>query len=155
MEIQWAKALRSSLTQVFSTMFFMVPEADPELTHILGPDSAQGWYEGGILFTLEGKRVVVMVWTPPALAAELAANILAQDAKSLGQDDILDAFKEMLNMVAGGLLTNVDPEGVWRMGLPMARVLGAGTVKAALARASETMAFEVEGRPLLAGLTQA
>jgi hypothetical protein len=154
MEFEWAQALRGSLSQVYSTMFFMVPEADPELVQELGGKPAQGWYEGGILFTKEGRRVVVMVWTPPQLAAELAANIMAADPKSLSEIDILDAFKEMLNMVAGGLLTSVDPDGAWRMGLPMARILGPGSLETALSRADETMAYEVEGRPLLAGLNQ-
>lgn len=154
MEIEWAQALRASLFQVFSTMFFMVPEADPELTHKLANGSAKGWLEGGVLYSREDRRVVVMVWAPSELATELAANILAQDPKSLSEADILDAFKEMLNMVAGGLLTSVDPDGAWRMGLPMARVLATGVLKSAFSRANETMAYEVEGRPLLAGLNQ-
>jgi hypothetical protein len=58
----------------------------------------------------------------------------------------------MLNMVAGSLLTSMDPQGQWRMGLPQVRLLGPTPVRDLLKQVQEEMAFEAEGRPFLAGL---
>ncbi len=152
MDSQWIRSLRASLAQVFSTMFFMVPESDPELGQKLGGAKALGWFEGSIRFQRQQEQVTVTIWVPEDLARELAANILATEVYDLDEEQILDAFKEMINMVSGGMLTEVDPEGGWRMGLPQAQVLQMGVLKEASQGCQETLAFEVEGRPLLAGL---
>lgn len=154
MEQDWNRALRTSISDVFATMFFVVPEWDPELVLKLGAAKAAGWYEGWVdLVRLnENIRVWVWVWAPPELAAELAANIMAAEPGSLDVEQTLDAFREMLNMVAGSLLTTMDHLGSWKMGLPQSRLLPQTMVKDLLKQVQEELAFEAEGRPFLAGL---
>lgn len=152
METDWNRALRASISEVFSTMFFMVPEWDPELTLRVGGMKAGGWLEGLVELTKASQVIRVWVWSPPEVAADLAANILASDPKKLNKEEILDAFREMLNMVAGSLLTRMDPAGQWRMGLPQARELGPTSVKDLLRQVQEELAFEADDRPFLAGL---
>ncbi len=154
MEQDWNRALRTSISDVFATMFFVVPEWDPELTLRLGSTKATGWYEGWVDFAKLDQAIRVWVWAPPELAAELAGNIMAAVPGSLDTEQTLDAFREMLNMVAGSLLTSMDPLGSWKMGLPQGRLLSQGTVKDLLKQVQEELAFEAEGRPFLAGLKQ-
>lgn len=152
MENEWIRALRNSISGVFSTMFFMVPEWDPELVLKVGPQKAGGWYEGWVDFERGSRSLRVLVWAPPDLSTELTANIMAVDPQGVDNEQILDAFREMLNMVAGSLLTAMDPDGQWKMGLPQARQLPQMLIKDLLKQVSEELAFETEGRPFLAGL---
>ena len=81
----------------------------------------------------------------------MAANIFACDPDEVDNEQVLDAYREMINMVSGNLLTVVDTESVWKMGLPNARVLGSGTVGQAVDAADWDMLFDVEGSPVVAG----
>lgn len=152
MEQDWNRALRSSISGVFSTMFFMVPEWDPELALKLGGVKATGWYEGWVDFVKPPQAIKVWVWAPPDLAAELAANIMAAEPGTLDSEQTLDAYREMLNMVAGSLLTSMDPMGNWKMGLPQGRLLPQITIRDLLKQVQDELVFEAEGRPFLAGL---
>ena len=154
MENNWSMALKASISEVFSTMFFMVPEWDPELLPGLSAQKTDGWLEGKVEVAKPGARVNFWVWCPPRLAQELAANILAAEPADLDAEQVSDAYREMLNMVVGGVLTAVDPQGAWRMGLPQARVRPHGTVREMLSQSREHMAFDVEEKPLLAGVSQ-
>lgn len=94
-------------------------------------------------------KIGLWVWCPPQVSLELAANILAQECDDLDGEQILDTFREMINMVASGVLTAVDPQGSWTMGLPQAHRYGQGI----LASTKEQMAFSVDDQPILAGLS--
>lgn len=153
MENNWSKALRASISDVFSTMFFMVPEWDPELLAELGPQKAEGWYQGMVVVSRQQIKIGLWVWCPPQVSRELAANILALEPGDLDSEQILDAFREMINMVAGGVLTAVDPQSSWTMGLPQAHLCGRGSLGQFLASTKEQMAFNVDDRPVLAGLS--
>lgn len=147
----WTTALRESISEVFSTMFFMVPEEDESLAQSLAGNQARGWLEGWLEVTRGQDKVRVWVWAPPDLAGELAANILSLEADDISADDMTDAFKEMLNMVVGRLLTVVDSKSEWRMGLPQGRHLERGTVGETTKQAQWLISYDIEEKPLLAG----
>lgn len=153
MENNWSTALKASISEVFSTMFFMVPEWDPELLIQTAAQKAEGWLEGKVHVTRQQVRLGLWVWSPPGLARELAANILASELADLDEEQVVDAYREMLNMVAGGVLTKVDAQGDWTMGLPEAQVCRQGAVRDLMAKTRDHMAFNVEERPLLAGIS--
>ncbi len=152
MENSWSRALKASISDAFSTMYFLVPEWDPEVLAEAAGQKADGWLEGRVEMTRERFRVSIWLWAPPEVVRELAANLLAQNISDVDADQMLDAFRELLNMVAGGLLTAVDAQGLWRMGLPQARVCAKGPVKDLLKQAKEQFGFLVDERPVLAGL---
>ena len=152
MENNWSRALKASISDAFSTMYFLVPEWDPEVLAEAGGQKADGWLEGRVEMTREHFRLSIWLWAPPEVARELAANLLALNSPDLTEDQMMDAFRELLNMVAGGLLTAVDAQGQWRMGLPQARVCGRGLVKDLLRQGKEQFGFLVDERPVLAGL---
>lgn len=151
MEQTWTTALRESISEVFSTMFFMVPEEDDSLAASLAGSQARGWLEGWLEVNHDQEQVKVWVWAPPDLVKELAANILSLEPDGITTDDMSDAFKEMLNMVVGRLLTVVDTKSEWRMGLPQARHIDAGTVGDATKQAQWHLSYDIEEKPLLAG----
>jgi hypothetical protein len=151
MDKTWTTALKGSISEVFSTMFFMVPEEDEGLAERLTGEDAAGWLEGWVDITRSGETVRLHVWAGPGLAKELAGNILSLEEDDLGPEEVLDAYAEMLNMVAGSLLTTVDPESQWKLGLPQATRRSSGRVGELSAGASWVLGFDVEGRPLLAG----
>lgn len=147
----WKTALRESISEVFSTMFFMVPEEDASLAGSLAGNSAGAWLEGWLEVTKGQEKVKVWIWSPPELVKELAGNILSMEPEDTTDDDMLDAYMEMLNMVVGRLLTVVDKESEWRMGLPQARHLSGGTVEEATSQAQWLLSYDVEEKPLMAG----
>jgi hypothetical protein len=151
MEKTWTKALRDSISEVFATMFFLVPEEDPSLAQSLAANQAIGWLESWLEVVHQEETAKVWVWAPPELAIELAANILSLEQDDISAEDMLDAFKEMLNMVVGRLLTIVDTSSEWRMGLPNARHLEKGTLGEATSQAQWIISYDIEEKPLLAG----
>lgn len=151
MQETWMKALKDSISEVFATMFFMVPEELEGLPAEIAQIDASGWLEGWVEMTRGEEKLRLLVWTPPEVARELAANILSCEPEDLSEDDVTDAYREMLNMVAGSVLTAVDTESQWIMGLPQARVIEQGKVESMAAQARLLVAYEVEQKPLLAG----
>jgi hypothetical protein len=132
-------------------MFFMVPEEDEPLAQSLAGDQAEGWLEGWLEVTRGQEKFKVWVWAPSELASELAANILSLEPDDISDEDMTDAFKEMINMVVGRLLTVTDKNSEWRMGLPQGRVMAHGTVGEAIQQAQWLAAYDIEEKPLLTG----
>jgi len=96
MEKTWTKALMDSISEVFSTMFFMVPENDADMEQSVSGDSADDWVEGWVELEGPDESVRLCVWAPVRAARELAANILSCELHELDGDDMLDAYREML-----------------------------------------------------------
>ncbi len=151
MEPNWTTALKISISDALSTMFFMVPEEHPALLDQISADDGQAWCFGWVIVKSGGEAIKVWVCTPEKLARELSANILSMDADELDSEDLEDAYKELLNMVVGGLLTNVDSTSKWRMGLPEVSMLSGGLLGKSLGGSAQSMAFDVDGMPLITG----
>ena len=86
MDKTWTKALRDSISEVFSTMFFMVPEEEEGLADRLAAEDAAGWLEGWVEITRPGESVRLWVWAGPGLAKELAGNILSLEIFDVHMD---------------------------------------------------------------------
>jgi len=135
-------------------MFFMVPEDNPDLAAAPDKVSVAGWYQGSMDFSHPDAELEVTVCTPAEVARELAANILAGEDDELSAGQVLDCYGEMINMVAGGLLTAVDQKGEWKMGLPRKQVLKAGNAAQLAAGKLHHQFLEVDGRPLVAAIAR-
>ncbi|MGD9124827.1 MAG: chemotaxis protein CheX [Desulfarculaceae bacterium] len=151
MEETWTKALRDSISEAFSTMFFMVPEEDSEILEEIKNSSTEGWTEGWVEVSRPEQSVRFWVWAPSDVARELAANILSSEPDEVSSEDILDAYGEMLNIVVGSVLTIVDDKGEWKMGLPHAEPVPQQTLGEAVNQTQQSISFDVEGKPLLVG----
>ena len=151
MEPNWTKALKISISDTLSTMYFMVPEEHPALLDEISQDDKQAWCFGWVVVKSSDQAIKIWVCTPESLARELSANILSQDADQLVPEDLEDAYKELLNMVVGGLLTGVDTKSQWRMGLPEVSMIKGAMLGKALGGSSLSMSFDVDGMPLITG----
>lgn len=151
MKESWIKALKDSISETFSTMFFMVPDEEPAPNGEIGLEPAQGWIEGWAEVTHQDQGVRIWVWASKDLADELAGNILSSDPSELSPGELLDAYREMINIVVGSLLTKVDTESKWNMSLPQAKELSAGTVREIISGYPDRLFYDVEGNPLMVG----
>ena len=151
MKENWIKALKDSISETFSTMFFMVPDEEEQLDEQIGGQPAQGWIEGWAEVSCQDQGVRLWVWAPKNLADELACNILSCDPSELSSGELIDAYREMINIVVGSLLTKVDKDSKWNMSLPQARELETGSVQESISQSPECLFYDVEGSPLVAG----
>lgn len=148
--IAWKQALREAISEVCATMFFMVPEPNPEAAENLASLAVTGWSLGQIELSQGEQRVRVFIGAPGEINRELAENLLAVEGGDLSDEDLADAFREMVNMVAGRVLTRVDDENRWVLGLPQSQRLPGGDAQTLLADKSGSLVLDLDGRPLLA-----
>jgi len=154
METTWKTALKASISDVFLTMFFMVPEENPESAREVLDSSAKGWFEGTLEVKKPGTSVQMLVWSPPAITGQLAANIFSCDLDQVDPGEVKDAYKEMMNMVAGGVLTSVDTDADWKMGLPQVTALESGNLSEFVTKAQSIVVYEVDGKPMITGIIE-
>jgi hypothetical protein len=151
MNPNWTTALKASISDTLGTMFFAVVEEDKSLLSLKEHDQQANWLLGWVVVKSGDQAIKVWTSSPYGLGKELAANLLSLDEDELSPEDLDDAYRELLNMVVGGLLTNVDTHSQWKMGLPEVVHLKAGMLSKTLANSEQSLAYDVEGHPLLAG----
>ena len=151
MDQNWTKALKASISDTLGTMFFAVPEENPKLMAAGQVSSDMAWLLGWVVVKSGPQVVKVWLSSPEPLGKELAANLLSLEGVELSAEDLEDAYQELLNMVVGGLLTSVDSNSQWSMGLPEVVQLKANMLSQTLSKSEQSMAYDVEGFPLLAG----
>ncbi|MCB2185961.1 MAG: chemotaxis protein CheX [Deltaproteobacteria bacterium] len=145
------KALQDSISEVFATVFFLVLENPDQPLEVLLAEPAPGWLEGSVEIRGQELMVKFWIWSPAALARELAANIFAENEEDVTPAQVGDAYREMMNMVVGNLLTKVDKEGGWEMSLPQSHNLKAGALGEAARQAADLAAYNFGEHHLLAG----
>ncbi|MFP4164062.1 MAG: chemotaxis protein CheX [Chitinispirillaceae bacterium] len=83
--------------------------------------SFEGWADAGVFLTFSGTPSgYIHMWTTDALMEEAAMNMLGMDsADSLTKKNKLDVLKELLNISAGHILTNIYGKNVlFELGIP-------------------------------------
>jgi|GEM_PF-994191 len=119
MEEQFRQEVYQSLADIFGTMFFISVE---EASSPLGEFSKEGacFIEG--MVEISGNGVTdIKFYFPEVLAKNVAANFMGIDVDKVDDEMVLDASREATNMVVGGILSRVDPDGRCRLGIPGAR----------------------------------
>ena len=151
MKQEMTKILKDSISEVFSTMFFMVPEEEPRLAEEAAGLEVKGWLRAALAATKGDETLEVYIWTSPQMSLELAANILSCEPEDVGAVDLIDAHQEMINMVLGSVLTAGDRASEWKLGLPKSHRLTGGTFGDLMGSAQKTILFAVDDKPFLAG----
>ncbi len=118
MEEHFRREVYQSLADIFGTMFFIaVEEAGEPLASCEGLSAA--FVEGKV--EISGNGVTeVRFYFPEELARNIALNFMGIDVEAVEDAIVLDAVREATNMVVGGILSRVDPEGRCRLGIPEA-----------------------------------
>ena len=110
--------LRKVISNVLESMFFIFiePVSLSECTEGLKRAS---FSQVSISLNGPGQGMDCDFYFETALAGQMAANFLGVESGDLSAEQILDVLKEMVNMVAGGLVNICDPEGRIALGIPV------------------------------------
>lgn len=108
------------------------------------------WLSASIPFRGTVTDGTISLAIPEALCAEIAANILGLDTEDISSDFVSrDSFKEMLNVVAGHIVPELQGEhGGFDLGVPELNELAAETVWRA-ADWEQATCFDLDGSPVV------
>lgn len=109
-------------SQVFETMFFTFLEPMAGLP-ANGPGATDGIYIRSMVSLKANGSGEVILYLPSPLARDLTLNFLGLEDLAVTPQQVVDTAKETVNMVAGGLLGVLDPEGRCILGIPEAQEL--------------------------------
>jgi CheY-specific phosphatase CheX len=112
------KAMKASISDVLETMFY-------QMVQIVGNDCGlQAWFAPGqsllgVTLNFSGPSAgSFYILIPVDMANEITANFLGLDAGEIDAEQRTDTVKEALNMVSGGMLSVIDPQGAFKLGIP-------------------------------------
>jgi len=107
--------LKDVTSDILETMFFVVPE----------PWSSQDTQGEDLRFDIRGVVALggstplwLNLFVPMAMARRLAGNFLGLEESRPDADSLLDTTREILNMIAGNLVTELEAESGLELGLP-------------------------------------
>jgi CheY-specific phosphatase CheX len=106
------------ISNVLESMFFIFIE--PVSVSECGEGLKQASFSRvGISLAGSGRQLDCDFYFDISLAGQMAANFLGMESGDLNADQVLDVLREMVNMVAGGLVNICDPEGDIVLGIPI------------------------------------
>ena len=146
------KAMRDSISDVLGTMFFqLIQIADNNNT--LSQWLAQEQSLLGATLNFDGPWAgSFYLFIPQAAAKSITANFLGLNAEELDEKQQQDTIKEALNMIGGGMLSIIDPKGVFFLGLPELIATNDLTLSKLQGLGGDFVLFETEDNRLAAGI---
>jgi len=109
--------LKKVISNVLENMFFIFiePVSTGECTRDL-----TGIHFHQVQISLSGPRQKLNLdfFFAVSLAEQMAANFLGVEISEVNDTQVLDVLKEMVNMIAGGLVNLCDPDGTILLGIP-------------------------------------
>jgi len=111
-------AMRTSISDVFETMFFMPVDFEPAA---LGAPETDG--DGGTLtarLAFDGARSgYFRLRIPEGLARRVSADFMGMEPGAVSTEDIAGTVLEMVNMMAGNTFSAYDPQTVFNLQGPV------------------------------------
>ena len=114
---KWIQVMKNSISDVFEKMFF-------ELVQFMESDiSVQEWLnkpdikQTSILIT-GPQNIQFSLFIPNDALKELSIAFLGIEEDQLDTQKIDDTFKEILNMITGRTISQLDSEGQFHLGIP-------------------------------------
>lgn len=111
-----------SAAEVFSTMYFMPVQVLEDIPSEENWNLDTRYISAKISFT-GPMNAAVCFFFPSIMAKNIAERFLGIDAADISEQQALDTMKEAANMVIGSFLGKVDPEGVCKLGIPIAEFI--------------------------------
>lgn len=109
--------LMKVISNVLENMFFIFIEpvsTDECARELIGIN----FHQIQILLTGPRQTLALDFFFAASLAEQMAANFLGVEISDVNGLQVLDVLKEMVNMVAGGIVNICDPEGRVMLGIP-------------------------------------
>jgi hypothetical protein len=109
--------LRKVISNVLESMFFIFiePVSASECARDL---AGVNFHQVQILLTGPRQKLDLDFFFAVSLAEQMSANFLGAEICDVNSLQVLDILKEMVNMVAGGLVNLCDPDGNIVLGIP-------------------------------------
>ena len=111
-------SMKDSISNVLETMFFQpvqIPDGNYTLEEwfsqdktLIGATLNYGGPSAGSFYLL----------TPLKTAKEMTADFLGLEEEEINEEQKRDAIKEALNMIVGSMLSLIDKEGAYTLGIP-------------------------------------
>lgn len=116
--IAMMKAMKASISNVLETMFFLMVQISG------GHCTPQEWFPRsqplmGATLNFNGPVTgTFYLLIPLNMAEQIAANFLGLNAEEINVEQRKDTVKEALNMIGGGILSNMEQNGAFKLGIP-------------------------------------
>ncbi len=111
-------AMKTSISEVLETMFFLLIEIRDEKTYSqTGMDKDKSSMACQLKFSgdVSGKFLLI---TPKKLLLEVTENFLGESIESLEQEHLLGTLTEMLNMISGNALSKIESKIPFELDIP-------------------------------------
>jgi hypothetical protein len=130
MTAQFQPVVMDVISEVLEKMFYAMVDFDDNL--------ADKMYDFGSEIRMFNPRgwVGISLQVSEEFARMITANLLGVNEDQVGEDDLLDALRELANMIGGNCQAYVSDEG-WSLGLPRAWRTGGEEGRRASADATE------------------
>ena len=103
--------------EVLGTMYFSFVDQVTDLDDLMDGPIIESGLHGHIEFTGPVKGAVD-TYCGEGPTRVLSANFIGEDEEEVAQEVVIDAYKELTNMIVGRFLALVEPEKVCDLGLP-------------------------------------
>lgn len=110
-------AMKTSISEVMETMFFLPVEFGQEVTFAQCEMDKKDTLACRLAFTgdISGH---LMLTAPDILASQMAQNFMGEPSENLTPDHLSGTLTEMLNMVCGNALSKTDSKVPFELGIP-------------------------------------
>ncbi len=117
MKPEWLQTMMAAISEVLETMFFTMVDFGGQ-----GNPAGYMYYESEIQLT-DVEEITIRFRVVGEFARVLTANFLGSDEAEVKVEEVEDAMKELVNMVAGYFQPRIA-EKKWRLGIPCFRMSG-------------------------------
>lgn len=110
-------AIKTSISEVMETMFFLPVEFGPNAILDECEMDKKNNMACWLAFTGEVSGHLVLI-VPEKLGVEMAENFMGESFENITQDHLSGTVTEMLNMVCGNALSKTDSKVPFELGIP-------------------------------------
>ncbi|MEW6220756.1 MAG: chemotaxis protein CheX [Thermodesulfobacteriota bacterium] len=118
MDNRMRNLLSETAAQVFETMYYIFFSRLHSLPADLDWATRHRYVKAVVSFTGKGGGALTL-FMPVPLARMVTTNFLGIDRSEVSEQQIQDTCREAANMVGGGFLGQIDPEGEYVLGIPV------------------------------------
>jgi CheY-specific phosphatase CheX len=117
MKTQLMKAMKTSISEVMETMFFLPVEPGETAAYPRAGQDQQEIMACRLTFSGDISGHVILA-APESLIQELAQNFMGEPEDQLTREHLSGTLKEMLNMICGNALRRIDVKTPFELGIP-------------------------------------
>ena len=115
MDFNWQQAMKSAISEVLETMFFVLIDFASQ-----GSTPLACRYGSKIQLSSESRTLEISFRAAESFARMITANFLSKHEDEVVSEEMEDVMKELANMVGGNFMSRIQDEG-WQLGIPSLR----------------------------------